>query len=242
MTMTIEQNRHVGQRRTQGVCWCCASPAPVRPCSYWVNGLTKPLCEKCEEEQGPSLNKPQDPLNQLPYLHANGRFEIKGRGIVFTVNIPEQTTAHTQGFRFYRAMGKAVRIYYKPEGGQAETNPYVITAVEAASKNGVPTSEVGLVVRPYKVNANPAEHDQWVMEWFTKGNIEASCVNQPFHEAFWLKFGGARTEKMFGASPVQAAMASLKRLAEQGRLRRRRIGLSGHEAGFPKWVWTYSLS
>jgi hypothetical protein len=44
-------NRRLGQRREAGVCWCCASPAPVRPCSYWVSGSTYLLCAQCEREQ-----------------------------------------------------------------------------------------------------------------------------------------------------------------------------------------------
>ena len=45
------QNRFKRQHRTDGVCWCCCSPGPVRPCAYWASGLVKPLCKKCEKSQ-----------------------------------------------------------------------------------------------------------------------------------------------------------------------------------------------
>lgn len=51
------KNRHVGQKRVPGVCWCCASSAPVRPCKYWCTGIVKELCAKCEKEQ--AVNKPR---------------------------------------------------------------------------------------------------------------------------------------------------------------------------------------
>lgn len=50
------RNRTVGQRRVDGVCWCCNAAAPVRPCKYWMTGIVKDLCKRCEKEQ--VVNKP----------------------------------------------------------------------------------------------------------------------------------------------------------------------------------------
>jgi hypothetical protein len=44
-------NRVKGQRRVEGVCWCCCSDDPVRPCAYWLDGIARWLCKRCERTQ-----------------------------------------------------------------------------------------------------------------------------------------------------------------------------------------------
>ncbi len=44
-------NRKKGQHRTPGICWCCASSRPVRPCAYWLDGIVRDLCAECERTQ-----------------------------------------------------------------------------------------------------------------------------------------------------------------------------------------------
>lgn len=83
--------------------------------------------------------------------------------------------------------------------------------------------------------------EQWVLEWLKTG-IEASAVNQQFHEDFYNKFGGARKETYWGAQPVHKAMRLLAKLHEEGKLERRRIGLGlNWQPGFPKHCLSYSL-
>ncbi len=60
------QNRTVGQRRKHGVCWCCATALPVRPCTYWASGITKELCKGCEDTQPVNKAKAKPkPADQL---------------------------------------------------------------------------------------------------------------------------------------------------------------------------------
>lgn len=45
-------------RYAPGVCWCCASPAPVRPRVAWLTGQTRPWCRDCEKQLGHTLCLP----------------------------------------------------------------------------------------------------------------------------------------------------------------------------------------
>ena len=38
------------RRRKAGICWSCASSAPVRLRTFWTTGIRKPLCKGCERQ------------------------------------------------------------------------------------------------------------------------------------------------------------------------------------------------
>ena len=38
-----------GERRHPGTCADCGNPAPVRPVTFWLNGLVMLLCRRCEQ-------------------------------------------------------------------------------------------------------------------------------------------------------------------------------------------------
>lgn len=83
--------------------------------------------------------------------------------------------------------------------------------------------------------------EQWVLDWI-KENVEASSVNQKFHDEFHAQFGGARKFYFWGAQPVRKAMRLLSKLHQEGKLDRRRISLGGNwQPGFPKHCLSYAL-
>lgn len=86
------------------------------------------------------------------------------------------------------------------------------------------------------------EKRQWVVNYLRQ-NIEASCLDQKFHEEFFNKFGGSRKEKYWGAQPVTSAMLILRALERDGTLEVRNITLGrSWQPGFPRRVRSYSLS
>lgn len=84
------------------------------------------------------------------------------------------------------------------------------------------------------------DQEQWIIEWLQL-HTEASAVNEQFHEEFFQKFGGARSEKMWGAQPVHKAQRLLANLYNEGRVVRRRVSLGDLGLGFPNSVLVYSL-
>lgn len=82
--------------------------------------------------------------------------------------------------------------------------------------------------------------DEWVLDYL-KTNLEASAVNEDFHEKFHKQFPSyARRETFCGAQPVARAMAALAALYEQKRIDRCKVCFVEYLPGFPKWVWSYS--
>ena len=67
-------------------------------------------------------------------------------------------------------------------------------------------------------------------------------LTQDFHEEFYQRFGGKREIYFFGSCPVQKAQRLLADMAKRDLLDKWIIGLQGHESGFPKWVYSYTLS
>ncbi len=86
--------------------------------------------------------------------------------------------------------------------------------------------------------------EEFVLEYLRDPKTPwVSVLDSDFHDAFYARFGGARTEKLWGAQSVAAAMRALSALHTRGYLRRARTGLRGGEwqPGFPKWVWEYAI-
>ena len=83
----------------------------------------------------------------------------------------------------------------------------------------------------------------WIAEWL-ENNLEASVVNQGFHEAYHVRFPRyKRRETHFGAQPVAQAMRDLQAMHRQGLLIRRRLSIGNGvwQPGFPKSALSYSL-
>ncbi len=79
--------------------------------------------------------------------------------------------------------------------------------------------------------------DKWITEYI-KQNYCVSATDQPFHEAFFAKFGGKRNDT-FGVQTVYKAQRRLKKLWDDGILERHRNSFSSAE--FPRWVYVYKL-
>lgn len=78
---------------------------------------------------------------------------------------------------------------------------------------------------------------------YIKYNGGVSVLNEPFHDAFFSKFGGSRKLKMWGASPVKKAQRLLKMMYNEGTLDRFIITLGRNwEPGFPRWEYVYKIS
>jgi hypothetical protein len=81
----------------------------------------------------------------------------------------------------------------------------------------------------------------WIMGYIRE-NGPVCATDQPFHEAFHERFGGARKETMWGAEPVTKAMRTLKKMSDDGTLKRGRVGLGGNwQPGFPRWNYVYYI-
>jgi len=85
------------------------------------------------------------------------------------------------------------------------------------------------------------EIEEFIRDYLARHHSTDRC-DQLFHEKFSEKFGGKRTIYPFGACPNHLAMTWLKRLYDEGTLKRYSVGLQFHETGFPNWVYCYELA
>ncbi len=93
------------------------------------------------------------------------------------------------------------------------------------------------------MKCNRAEIDDWVIDYLMQSKYaSASVVDQPFHDKFYAKFGGKRTETNYGAQPVHKAMSCLTRLYKAGILKRSRVSIDWRLEGFPPWVYSYQMN
>lgn len=81
--------------------------------------------------------------------------------------------------------------------------------------------------------------DEWIVEYIRQ-NYQVSAADQPFHEAFFAKFGGKRKETCSGTRIVYKAQRRLKKLWEKDTLERHRHRLN-MGAEFPRWVYMYRI-
>ncbi len=79
--------------------------------------------------------------------------------------------------------------------------------------------------------------DNWIVEYIRQ-NYQVSATDQPFHEAFFAKFGGKRKETCSGARIVYKAQRRLKKLWEEGSLDRH---IHNTCALFPRWIYVYRV-
>jgi len=86
------------------------------------------------------------------------------------------------------------------------------------------------------------EQEQWIIEWLKERPFEGiDACDEFFHEAFWQRFGGARAQTHFGAQRVYKAQRLLAQMYRAGKLRRFVSSLEGMGAGWPRWVYVYTL-
>jgi hypothetical protein len=77
---------------------------------------------------------------------------------------------------------------------------------------------------------------------FLRRNRHADVLNRPFMLAYIEKFSPKKwTETMYGAPRCPEVGRLLSSMAKGGILKKSATGLSGMEAGFPNWIYVYSL-
>lgn len=82
---------------------------------------------------------------------------------------------------------------------------------------------------------------EWLLTNFTPGQTR-NILEALFVDAYIEATGAACIPQAFGAHSCPQLGSDLAALKSQGRLNRVAVGLSGHEAGFPKWVYAYQLT
>ncbi len=88
-----------------------------------------------------------------------------------------------------------------------------------------------------------AIREAWILDYLRE-HMNADSVNQDFHEKYHVQFPEFKQhETFFGSQPVAQAMRDLRRMADDGLVVVSRIPLGANwQPGFPKWVYSYSLS
>jgi hypothetical protein len=91
--------------------------------------------------------------------------------------------------------------------------------------------------------AHQAERDDWIIKWLQAHTSANSCDSE-FHDAYTIAFPRyTRKLTSWGAQPVGQAMRDLARLHNAGIIERHSIALGlAWQPGFPRWVWSYSLT
>lgn len=85
--------------------------------------------------------------------------------------------------------------------------------------------------------------EDFILEWLKKSPVGVDILNSDFIDAFVAETGAKEHIMMWGANKCPYAAKTLNRMASEGLLTRRIIGIgSNWYPGFPKWVYTYSLA
>lgn len=88
-----------------------------------------------------------------------------------------------------------------------------------------------------------AARESWILSYLRKNAGESvDVLNRAFVEAYVTATGASALLMPFGADKCRQLGRDLSRLSVEGYLSRGRIGLPMMEAGFPKWVWVYSIT
>ena len=84
--------------------------------------------------------------------------------------------------------------------------------------------------------------EMFIRDYLNK-NVGVDAVDTEFHEQWFRTFGGKRKETNWGCQISYDAMRCIKNMYNQGILIRGIITLGNNwQPGFPKWVYSYSLS
>lgn len=85
-----------------------------------------------------------------------------------------------------------------------------------------------------------SEVEKFITEYLRR-NHTTDRLDKRFHDEYTNRFGGTQHIQPYGSSPNKDAMKWLVKLYRQGSLNRSIIGIPDHEAGFPNWIYVYTL-
>jgi len=84
--------------------------------------------------------------------------------------------------------------------------------------------------------------EKFVVEWL-KNNIDANVLDAVFIDEFVNATGCTFSVTTLGANKCNYAGRTLSRMFGENTLKRFAVGLgSNYQAGFPKWVYSYTLN
>lgn len=87
----------------------------------------------------------------------------------------------------------------------------------------------------------PAERQRFILDHL-RANRMADILDRDFVVAYIQATDAPSRENFFGAPSCPTLGRDLSALYRQGKVARSRCGLSGHEVGFPRWVYVYELA
>lgn len=91
----------------------------------------------------------------------------------------------------------------------------------------------------------PRERRKWLAEYIRDNYPRAGVdiLDRDFVDTYEAATGAQVQVKMWGANGCPQLAADLLAMKRLGQLKRHRTGLGGNwQPGFPKWVWSYSLT
>ncbi len=88
----------------------------------------------------------------------------------------------------------------------------------------------------------PREREAWIRQYLFDNAGYVDVLNTDFVMAYWGACGVKAAAQFYGAPRCPTLGRDLSRMYASGALDRSRVGLTGMESGFPKWVWTYRLT
>jgi hypothetical protein len=82
---------------------------------------------------------------------------------------------------------------------------------------------------------------KWLLDWIAQ-NGSADCLNTPLALDACERFGWRCIRTGLHTVSTPRVGRELAKMARAGYLEKSRAGISGLGYGWPKWVWTYSLT
>lgn len=92
--------------------------------------------------------------------------------------------------------------------------------------------------------ANKKDRESWILQYLAKAGDLASVdvLDSAFVDAYAIATGATVQAMAIGANRCPQLGRDLSKIAERGLLTRARVSITGMGAGWPKWVWSYSIS
>lgn len=88
----------------------------------------------------------------------------------------------------------------------------------------------------------PAARRAWILSFLAEiPQWSVNVLDKDFVDAYIAATGAAHEPMPYGAPRCPQLGRDLSALHREGRVERNRVGISGAEWGFPKWVWDYDL-
>ena len=95
--------------------------------------------------------------------------------------------------------------------------------------------------RREQLTSRPAERQRFILDHL-RANGLADTLDRDFVVAYIQATDAPSRGNPFGAPSCPTLGRDLSALYRQGKVARSRCGLSGHEVGFPRWVYVYELA